>query len=43
DEQLDLNDKVAFAARYLNEQCFYDKLDKLADESREKEIFKEFF
>ncbi|CAF3659384.1 unnamed protein product [Rotaria sp. Silwood1] len=36
DEQLDLNDKVAFAARYLNDQRLYDKLDKLADESREK-------
>ncbi|CAF4536070.1 unnamed protein product, partial [Rotaria sp. Silwood2] len=36
DEQLDLNDKVAFAARYLNDQRLYDKLDKLAEESREK-------
>ncbi|CAF4004965.1 unnamed protein product [Rotaria magnacalcarata] len=36
DEQLDLHNKVAFAARYLNEQRLYDKLDKLAEESREK-------
>ncbi|CAF1350017.1 unnamed protein product [Adineta steineri] len=36
DEQLDLNDKVAFAARYLNDDRLYDKLDKLADESRKK-------
>ncbi|CAF2041398.1 unnamed protein product, partial [Rotaria magnacalcarata] len=43
DEQLGLHDKVAFAARYLNEQRLYDKLDKLAEESREKAIFKELF
>lgn len=36
DEQLDLNDKVAFASRYLNDQRLYEKLDKLADESRDK-------
>lgn len=36
DEQLDLNDKVAFASRYLNDTRLYEKLDKLADESREK-------
>ena len=36
DEQLDLNDKVAFAARYLNDQRLYEKLDKLADKSRDK-------
>jgi hypothetical protein len=33
---LDLNDKVAFAARYLNDQHLYDKLEKLADDSREQ-------
>jgi len=27
---------VAFAVRYLNDQRLYDKLDKLADESRQK-------
>jgi hypothetical protein len=27
---------VAFAVRYLNDQRLYDKLDKLADESRGK-------
>ncbi|UJR38550.1 hypothetical protein I4U23_031216 [Adineta vaga] len=36
DEQLDLNDKVAFAARYLNDQRLYEKLEKLADDSRDK-------
>ncbi|CAF3513676.1 unnamed protein product, partial [Rotaria sp. Silwood2] len=36
DEQLDLNDKVTFAVRYLNDQRRYDKLDQFADESREK-------
>ena len=35
-EQIDLSDKVAFAARYLNELRLYEKLDKLAEESREK-------
>jgi hypothetical protein len=27
---------VAFTARYLNDQRLYEKLDKLADESRDK-------
>ncbi|CAF0964213.1 unnamed protein product [Adineta ricciae] len=36
DEQLDLNDKVAFAAKYLNDHLLEKKLEKLADESREK-------
>ncbi len=27
---------MAFAVRYLNDQRLYDKLDKLADESRDK-------
>lgn len=36
DEQLDLNDKVAFAVKYLNDQRLFDKLDKLAEESRDK-------
>ncbi len=36
DEQLNLNDKLAFAARYLNNQRLYEKIDKLADESRKK-------
>ena len=33
---MDLNDKVAFAVRYLNDQRLFEKLEKLADESREK-------
>lgn len=33
---MDLNDKVAFAAKYLNDQLLEKKLEKLADESREK-------
>ena len=36
DEPLDLNDKVAFTARYLNDQRLHEKLDKLAEEAREK-------
>jgi hypothetical protein len=36
DEQLDLNDKVAFAVRYLNDQRLFEKLEKLSEESREK-------
>ena len=31
-----MNDKVAFAVRYLNDQRLFEKLEKLADESREK-------
>ena len=36
DEELDLNDKVAFAVRYLNDQRLLEKLEKLAECSREK-------
>jgi len=36
DEELDLNDKVAFAVRYLNDQRLVEKLEKLAETSREK-------
>ncbi|CAF1264064.1 unnamed protein product, partial [Didymodactylos carnosus] len=36
DEQLDLNDKVGFSCRYLNDQCLDIYLDKLSMESKSK-------